>query len=133
MAAAEGNKYAEKWTKEAVMEKLTELQSIIETTTYIGEGLATIGLYHEWFSYVGDKFKDDDDVFHTIKKIEQAYEVRLVKMTLKGEYNPTMSIFTLKNKHSWKDKTEVDSNNNHTMTWKEEKTYEANEETNHSS
>jgi hypothetical protein len=110
MAAAEGNRYAEKWTKEAVMSKLTELQAVIETTTYIGEGLATIGLYHQWFSYVEDKHKDDDEVFDTIKKIEQAYEVRLVKLTLKGEYNPTMSIFTLKNKHSWKDKTEVDQN-----------------------
>lgn len=124
MPAPIGNKYAEKWTREATLEKLRELDSAVDATVYIGEGLAVIGLYHEWFSYVADKFKDDAEVFHIIKNIVQKYESRLVKKTLLGDYNPTMAIFTLKNKHEWKDKSEVDNTTNLSINWQEEKTYE---------
>lgn len=106
MAAPEGNKNAEKWTEETTIEKLNELLDAADFTTYIGEGLSEIGLYGQWFSEMGIKFKDSEIVSETIKAIEQKYEAKLVSKTLKGDYNPTMAIFTLKNKHSWKDKTE---------------------------
>jgi hypothetical protein len=129
MPAPEGNTNALKWTHETVMGKLDELEKAVEKTVYIGEGLSTIGLYSEWFSYITETFKDDEIVFQSIKKIEQAYEAKLVTKTLKGDFNPTMAIFTLKNKHKWKDQSQVD-NNISLVNWNEQKTYEAKPETN---
>lgn len=135
MAAAEGNKYAEKWTKETVMEKLLLMveSAAKEDCYYIGSALAEIGLYNQWYSEMAIKFKNDEDVSETIKKIDQLFEAKLVGKALKGDINPTITIFTLKNKHNWKDKSEVDSNNTHSVVWKEEKHYEANNETDQSS
>lgn len=108
MPAAEGNKYAEKWTREATLEKLTEVMKCVESAScvYIGEALALCGVYGQWYSAMADKFKDDDEVSETIKRIDQAFEAKLVGKTLKGELNPTMAIFTLKNKHQWNDKSQ---------------------------
>jgi hypothetical protein len=129
MPAPTGNTNALKWTQETVMQKLDELEKAVEHTVYIGEGLSTIGLYAEWFAYITETFKDDDIVFKAIKRIEQAYEAKLVKKTLNGDFNPTMAIFTLKNKHKWKDQSQVD-NNVSFVNWNEQKTYEAKPQTN---
>lgn len=113
MAAELGNKYAEKWTRDAVLEILAQILELSKDKKvfYIGSALAKVGLYHEWYSYVADKFKDDIEVFHTIKNIDQVFEAKLVDNTLEGELNPTMAIFTLKNKHEWKDKVETENHN----------------------
>lgn len=47
------------------------------------------------------------------KKALALAENSLVENALLGEYNPTISIFLLKNNHKYKDKTEVESDNTH--------------------
>lgn len=127
MAAEPGNKYAEKWDKETTLAKLSDLLKEAKKTSvyYIGQGLANIGMYHQWYSEMADKFKDDQDVSDTIKGIDQTFEAKLVSLGLQGSVNPTMAIFTLKNKHLWKDKSEIENNGSMTLNWNEQKTYEA--------
>jgi hypothetical protein len=75
-------------------------------------------------------YENKDEFFDTIKKakdrIEHAYEMRGLQV------GNAFDIFRLKNM-GWKDKTEVDQNVSGGLTWKEEKTYEADKETDHSS
>lgn len=122
MAAPKGNKFAEKWTRELTLAKLSQLkeQSKKNDVYYIGQGLANLSLYHQWYSMMAEKFAEDEEVYDTIKEIDQAFEAKLVSSTLQGNLNPTMAIFTLKNKHLWKDKTEVDQNTNLIVNWPEE-------------
>lgn len=44
--------------------------------------------------------------FDTIKKAKQKIESQFEERALKGEYNPTMSIFLMKNNFGYVDKTE---------------------------
>lgn len=60
--------------------------------------------YSEW----AEKFKENDEISETIKKIDGIFETRVVVGGLKGKLNPTMSIFNLKNNYGWKDKNETD-------------------------
>lgn len=126
MAAEIGNKYAEKWTKEAVMDTLKVMYESAKMPGiyYIGSALAQVGLYNQWYSEMAEKFKEDEEVSEMIKRIDQAFESKLVGKTLQGDLNPTMAIFTLKNKHQWKDKQEIDQNTNMNIVWNEERTYE---------
>lgn len=56
-------------------------------------------------------------------RVEAGYEERLIY-----ENSPTGVIFALKNM-GWKDRQEIDSTNTHSITWQEEKVYEANSKT----
>ncbi|MCA9368211.1 hypothetical protein KC887_08230, partial [Candidatus Kaiserbacteria bacterium] len=75
-----------------------------------GDALDRCDLYPQIWSYWLEKFADDPEVFEAIKRIEGKMENKVVKNALKGDANATMSIFVLKNKHDWKDKTEADVN-----------------------
>ncbi len=110
MAAKKGNKTAEKWTREQVIPLLAKIEKEAEKASclYIGTALVAVKLYKEIWSYWKDKFKDDDDVFQPIKRIEQMFEAKLFAGGLKGELNPTTVIFGLKNNHDWKDKRETE-------------------------
>ena len=112
MPAPKGNDYAEKWTREAVLDALSEIESEAQQKTclWLGSALVKTGLYRAVWAYWKEKFTDDDEVFETIKKVEQIFEDRLFSMALKGDANPTIAIFGLKNNHDWKDKTEQDLN-----------------------
>lgn len=74
-------------------------------------------------------YRDRPEFSHSIKRlllfVENGYETALHGNSVTG------SIFALKNM-GWKDKTEVDSNVTMGITWNEEKTYEADQETDHS-
>lgn len=105
MAAPEGNKFAEKWTRDEVLTLLwdMELTAKEEDCLYIGTLLVKYNLYKEIWSYWKDKFKDDDEVFQPIKKIEQVFESKLFSGGLTAKYNPAIVIFGLKNNHKWTD------------------------------
>jgi hypothetical protein len=56
-------------------------------------------------------------------RVEACYEGRLIY-----DNQPTGVIFALKNM-GWKDRQEIDSTNTHSITWQEEKNYEADSKT----
>lgn len=55
--------------------------------------------------YIYELAKKDERLSDAIKKISEAKEVMLEKKALKGQYNPSMAIFSLK-QLGWKDKVE---------------------------
>lgn len=101
-----------------------ELQSRVneyfETTKWTLAGLAEFLDIDRQTLY---NYAERDEFFDIIKKarekVEAKYEERLIY-----DGQPTGVIFALKNM-GWKDKTEVEQNTNMNLTWKEERTYEA--------
>lgn len=105
------NKFAEKWKLEDAQELFTKGLYILEqdpSIAFIGELAVELNTYRELFSYLANKFNDDDMIFNTNKKIHTIIENRLFKLGLTNVNNPTLTIFGLKNNHNWKDKTESD-------------------------
>lgn len=51
-------------------------------------------------------YEERDRFFPTIKKAKTRIEAEIEQMALMGTYNPTFSIFNLKNNFNWKDKQE---------------------------
>ena len=67
------------------------------------------------YLYREKEYSEEEQVFtYTIKKAMARIEEYAEKNLLTGGNNSTGAIFWLKNK-GWKDKTEVDSNNNHNI------------------
>lgn len=50
----------------------------------------------------------EEDYRVTVKKAKTKVENNIEKFSMMGKYNPTMSIFNLKNNFGWKDKYETD-------------------------
>lgn len=109
MPAPKGNKFAEKWTEETVLKMLSEIEKHAKkhTTLWLGSALVKVGLYMEIWDYWKTKFKDNDEVFQPIKKIEAIFQDRLFSKALNGDVNSTVAIFGLKNNHKWTDRQET--------------------------
>ena len=131
MAAPKGNKNAEKWTEKTVLKILDAMygEAIGGGIYHINALIEAHNLYPEIWSVWTNKFKDNKIVFQAIKKVEGILEKTIVTDAIKGETNATMSIFLLKNKYGYKDKQEVENTGNMSVVWKEQKTYEAEQET----
>lgn len=100
MVAEIGNKYAEKWTLEKAREKALEAYNTIDETCYFLSSVAEkIGTYRQLFEYLIDKFKDDEQVFDTLKKMYNKCESIVMEQTAKGKINPALGIFVLKAYH----------------------------------
>lgn len=52
-------------------------------------------------------YQEKEEFFGTIKKAKTKIEASIEKGALSGLYNPTFSIFNMKNNFGWKDKQEV--------------------------
>ena len=118
MAAPIGNTNAEKWTEETALEFINTVHdyNVKNTGNYhLGLSIIENGQYLEVWSYLANKFSDNDIVFKTIKKAEQFLESRIINSTISGEAkSAAMAIFYLKNKHGYVDKQETE--NIHTIT-----------------
>lgn len=102
MAAAIGNKYAEKWTLETTSDKLEEMLKTLKKNKgiYLMSSLAVkFDLYHQIFSEWADKFPEEQKVSDTIKLIKSICQARVQEGGMEGKYKETMSIFTLKVNH----------------------------------
>lgn len=110
MAAKKGNAYAQKWDETEVLRQLKkiEVEAKKATCLWLGSALVKCGLYADIWGYWKKTFKKNEEVFRTIKRVEQIFEDRLFSGALNGKYNPTTAIFGLKNNHGWKDKNETD-------------------------
>ena len=106
-----GNKNAEKWTVEETLSFIQKVQVYNEThpnNYHLGLALIENGGYPEMWSYLGDKFKDNDIVFKAIKKTESFLEARIINATISGDAkSAAMAIFYLKNKHGYRDSKDI--------------------------
>lgn len=112
MAAAKGNKYAEKWTEETALEFISKVhQYNIDHKDNYHLGLALIENdgYPDLWAYLAKTFAENDKVFRALKQVEQYLESRIINSTISGEAkSAAMAIFYLKNKHGYVDKQELD-------------------------
>lgn len=100
MAAEEGNKYAEKITREDAIELANLAYSKISNECYFLSKLADeCDTYRDKFAYILKKFNDDEEVFRTIKKIYNKCESIVMEKTAKGDIVPSLGIFVLKAYH----------------------------------
>ena len=99
------------YTEEFVKE---ELKSMLEYALqdqgvfFIGQLFESKPYSRQRFSEWATKFKDSQEISDTIKRIEELLETRLVTGGLTSALNPTLTIFTLKNKHDWEDKNKTE-------------------------
>ena len=113
--SVKGNKFAEKWTEETVLEMLEKMISFIEVRKAyaIVTVLSEFKLYPQWWSEMTNKFKGNKRVSEAIRRTEACIESNIIKDTMSGDArSATFSIFLLKNKFGYKDKTEEDLNLN---------------------
>ena len=61
-------------------------------------------------------YEERDKFFPTIKRAKTKIEADIEKGALLGLYNPTFSIFNMKNNFGWQDKQEVDASLNKNIT-----------------
>ena len=53
------------------------------------------------------RYGERDEFYNTIKKAKQKVESQFEERSLMGEYNPTISIFLMKNNFGYKDKVDL--------------------------
>ena len=100
MAAAKGNKYAEKWTVEKARELSQKaLEAVSEDCYFIASIAEKCEIYRELFFYLMDKFNDDEEVFNTIKRMYNKCESIIWDKSANGEMDKTIGIFALKSLH----------------------------------
>lgn len=101
MAAPQGNKNAQKWTREEVLSLMNKaLKAVNEDCFYLSEVCLACGVYPEWISRMLKKFQDDEIVCQAIKKVQLKCESMITRKTGKGEIVPSLGIFILKSYHN---------------------------------
>lgn len=106
-----GNKNAEKWTAEDTLSFIEKVQAYNVThpnNYHLGLALIENGGYPELWSYLCDKFNDNEIVFQAIRKTESFLEARIINATISGDAkSAAMAIFYLKNKHGYRDSKDI--------------------------
>jgi hypothetical protein len=115
MPAPKGNTYAEKWTTEAVLAALAQVEKQCKKQGcyYLLSALVDCGYYSDVWAYWKEKFSEDPEVFRTIKRIEDYLEQKLVKAGLNGDINTASWIFVAKCKFGFKEPPTENRNFNH--------------------
>ena len=105
MAAEEGNKYAEKWTLEESISLLENALELSKTDKYdfIGEIAKKLGVYHELFNYLANKFPQ---LSHYPVLIKSNCEASCFSNGKKGNIIPSLAIMNLKSNHGWTDRVD---------------------------
>lgn len=103
------NNNAEKWTEDVALElgnKLIDWMKFDENY-WVKTFLLDNDLDNDTGNYLADKFESFSVLY---KKAFEMQESKLVDNALKNKWNNATAIFVLKNKHGYKDKSEIDSN-----------------------
>lgn len=111
MAGTKGNKNAEIWNEDAVLDKIEQMcEYIIQEGRYtLNSALLHVGLYPEWWSQMSKKFENNDVVSQSIKKLESLVEENIIQDTMVGDAkSAAFSIFLLKNKFGYSDKMQTE-------------------------
>jgi len=100
MAAEKGNKYAEKWTREKALKLAKKALSTVSNDCYFISDVADkCDTYRDFFTYILKKHNTDEEVFRTIKKMQNKCESIVAKKTASGDIVPSLGIFILKSYH----------------------------------
>ncbi len=100
MPAPKGNKYSEKWTEEKARELAEKALKAVNDDCYFVSAIAEeCGEYRELFTYLLKKFNEDDEVFHTLKRMYNKAESIIWKKAADGTIDKTVAIFALKSLH----------------------------------
>ncbi len=98
--SVEGNKNAEKWTVEKAREFAENAYNAVDEECFFISSIAVkIDSYRDQFAYLMKKFKDDEVVFRTLKRMYGKAESILWEKSSKGEIDKTIAIFALKSLH----------------------------------
>ena len=101
MAAPENNKNAEYLTLEVAKSIIDKANEVINDDCYFLSDVADkCDTYREQFYYIAKKFKDNQVVFNSIKRLTNKCESIVVKHTASGKINVALGIFILKSYHS---------------------------------
>ena len=100
MSYNEGNTHAEWLTKEEALSILDKALGVISNKCYLLSDVADkADTYRDQFRYIAKKFKDDKDVFRTVKKMTNKCESIVATKTAEGDINVALGIFILKSYH----------------------------------
>jgi len=100
MGAPKGNKFAEKWSKKEALALANQAFDIVsDECFYLSEVAEACGTYRDFFTYILDKFADDEDVFRTIKRMQNKCEAIIARKTGLGDIDKALGIFILKAYH----------------------------------
>lgn len=112
MAAPKKNQNNKIWTPVKINNFINKVYRYVknqEDCCTLSQAILECGEYEQLLRYFKSLSKENKDInFAPIKKAKDIIKDRIIVKGLNNEYNPTMSIFILKNNHDMKDKTEVD-------------------------
>jgi hypothetical protein len=100
-------KYTAKFVRGEVLKLYNELMDSADII-YLGQLFLDKPYSRQRFSEWAEEFKENPHISDTIKRIKEILETRVVTGGMLGAFNPTMTIFHLKNNYDWKDKQEYD-------------------------
>lgn len=112
----EGNKNAEKWTEEKLLEVGNNLLEWLEKPNnyFFEQFLLDYDLYGTFLANYVDKFNSFSKL---IRKAKKKQEFKLAQAGIMGDTIASMTKFVLTNHHDYKDR--VESNNNHSINSKD--------------
>lgn len=102
------------YTEEYVKKQLSCILDTIlsnKDIIYLGEIFEDLPYSRQRYSEWANKFKNNEEITDTIKRIDDILESRVNVAGLKGKANATITIFNLKNNYNWRDRVEQELSN----------------------
>lgn len=115
----EGNKEAEKWTKELAIELFDDAIALTKGNEFdfIGEVAKAQNTYIDLYDYLVEKFPD---LRHKKTELKRNCEAACFANGKKGRINTAMAIVNLKSNHGWTDRNNIVESNDITVSTKNE-------------
>jgi hypothetical protein len=100
-------KYTQKFVEKELKDMLVEIKNN-EDIIYKGQLFDNRDYSYQRFSEWANKFKRNNKISDTIKRIDKILETRVNVGGLRSKLNATMVIFNLKNNYGWEDTRKMD-------------------------
>ena len=105
MAAAKGNRNAQKWTESRVLGYLSKIEEATKDKKilFLGQELVKLGLYKDIWRYWKNKYSYNEDIIEQMELIEGMFECNLFKAAINSEIPARIAIICLRNAHQWRE------------------------------
>jgi len=105
MAAAKGNRNAQKWTEVRVLRYLAEIETAVQDkkTLFLGQVLVKLGLYKDIWRYWKNKYSYNENIIDQMELIEGMFECNLFRAAINSEIPARIAIICLRNAHHWRE------------------------------